>query len=65
MNLIVKLVPAVGLIGAGFGMTVYEWARIKAGRPILRGRPSVQLYWMIYLSLFVLGITAFLAAILR
>jgi hypothetical protein len=35
-------------------MVLYERARIAAGRPILAGRDTVQVYWVAYLTCFVL-----------
>ena len=56
---------AVAMLGAGCGMAYYEWVRIKAKRPIMNGSQAVVLYWMAYLSLFVLGATTALAAVLH
>jgi hypothetical protein len=56
---------AVILVAIGFSMAFYEWFRIKAGRPILKGSSAIQAYWMIYLSMFVLGVTLLLAAIIK
>jgi uncharacterized membrane protein len=60
-----KLVVAGVLLSAGAGMADYEWARVKTGRPLLSGHPAVQVYWMGYLSLFLLGIIAILSAIFK
>lgn len=46
-------------------MAFYEWTRIKAGRPILQGHQAVILYWVAYLTLFVLGVTTAIAAVVR
>jgi len=46
-------------------MVVYEWKRIQAKRPLFAGHEIRTLYWVAYLSLFVLGLTAGLAALLR
>ena len=43
----------------------YENFRIKAGRPILNGSAAVQLYYVSYLTMFVLGTTVAIAAIVR
>ncbi|HEX5509808.1 MAG TPA: hypothetical protein VFX37_15010, partial [Pseudolabrys sp.] len=56
---------ALALLAAAAGMAAYEWTRIKAGRPILKGSMAVELYWVGYLSLFVLGITFALSEILH
>ena len=58
-------VAALAFLVAAGGMAFYEWSRIQAGRPILKGREVVVLYWVTYLSLFVLGVTAAIAAIVR
>jgi len=46
-------------------MAIYEWSRINAGRPMLKGSEAMVLYWVGYLSLFVLGVTTALAAIVH
>jgi len=46
-------------------MVLYENARIRAGRPILKGSEAVQLYYVSYLTMFVLGATVTIAAIVR
>ena len=56
---------AIIFFGIGGSMVFYEWIRIKAGRPILKGREVVQLYYITYLSMFVLGTTVMVAAIVR
>lgn len=53
------------MLAIGAAMAFYEWTRIKAGRPILSGHQAVILYWVAYLTLFVLGVTTALAAIVR
>jgi hypothetical protein len=47
------------------GMAFYEWSRVQSKRPLFKGRQIVTLYWMAYLSFFVLGITTGIAAIVR
>jgi hypothetical protein len=56
---------AVVLIAIGAAMAAYEWSRIKAKRPLFQGRQVVTLYWVTYLSCFVLGVTSGAAALLR
>jgi len=46
-------------------MVLYELARNKAGRPILKGSQAVQLYYITYLMMFVLGTTVTISAIVR
>ncbi len=53
------------MLAVAGGMAFYEWTRIKADRPILKGSEAVVLYWVAYLALFVLGITTAIAAIVR
>ncbi len=53
------------MLAVAGGMAFYEWTRIKAGRPIMKGSQAVVLYWVAYLALFVLGITTAIAAIVR
>ena len=60
-----QVAGAFVLFCIGGGMIFYEWTRIKAGKPILNGHSAVQMYWMGYLAMFVLGITFLLAAIIR
>ena len=48
-------------VGNGF----YENFRIGVGRPILTGSAAVQLYYVSYLTMFVLGATFAVAAIVR
>jgi hypothetical protein len=56
---------AAVMLAIAAGMAFYEWTRIKAGRPILKGHPVVAVYWIAYLALFVLGATTAIAAIVR
>jgi hypothetical protein len=56
---------AIIFFGIGGLMVFYEWLRIKAGRPILKGRDVAQLYYISYLLMFVLGATVIVAAIVR
>lgn len=46
-------------------MVLYERARQNAKRPLFGGREIITLYWVSYLTLFVLGFTCGLAAIVR
>ena len=48
----------------GFAMVLYELARIKAGRPILKGRQAVQLYYVTYFTMFVLAVVTAAKAII-
>ena len=59
------LSAAIAAIGIGSGMAIYEWSRIKARRPILKGSLAIQLYWVAYFSMFVLGVTFAFAAVLK
>lgn len=58
-------VAAVLLLGLGAGLAGYEWSRIRAKRPLLGGSPVVTLYWCLYLSLIVLGVTTGIAVVVR
>ena len=51
------------LVATGAAMAFYEWGRLKAGRPLLSGHGALDLYWMSYLSCFVLGLAFFVAAL--
>jgi hypothetical protein len=55
---------AVAFFGVGIAMVLYELARIKAGRPILKGSQAVQLYYVTYLTMFVLALVTALKAII-
>jgi hypothetical protein len=52
---------AVAFFGFGALMVLYS----NAGRPILKGHAAVQLYYVSYLTMFVLGATVLVAAIVR
>ncbi|HVQ80463.1 MAG: hypothetical protein WCF80_11445 [Pseudolabrys sp.] len=56
---------AVAFFAVGALMVFYENIRIKAGRPILNGSAAVQLYYVSYLTMFVLGATVAVTAIVR
>ena len=56
---------AIAFFAVGILMVLYENARIRAGRPILKGSEAVQLYYVSYLTMFVLGVTVTIAAIVR
>jgi hypothetical protein len=53
------------LLALAAGMAFYEWSCIKSKRPLFRGGQIMTLYWITYLSFFVLGITTGIAAIVR
>jgi divalent metal cation (Fe/Co/Zn/Cd) transporter len=55
---------SVACFGVGIAMVLYELARLKSGRPILKGSPAVQLYYITYLVMFVLGLATGLKAII-
>ena len=55
---------SVAFFGVGIAMVLYELARIEAGRPILRGSQAVQLYYVTYLTMFVLALVTGLKAII-
>jgi hypothetical protein len=55
----------IAFFAAGTLMVLYENFRIKARRPILNGSAAVQLYYVSYLTMFVLGITVAIAVIVR
>jgi len=59
------LLGAAGLLfGVGLAMVLYELARTKAGRPILKGRDAVQIYYMTYLMMFVLAVATAAKAVI-
>ena len=53
---------AVFLVIGGL-LVFYEWSRAKAGRPILNGSEAVQLYYISYLTMFVLALVTAAKAI--
>ena len=55
---------AVTFFGVGLAMVLYELARIKADNPILKGRNAVQLYYVAYLTMFVLAVMTATKAII-
>jgi hypothetical protein len=55
---------AIVFFGVGLAMVLYELARMKAGRPILKGSQAVQIYYITYLTMFVLALTTGLKAII-
>ena len=64
MNLLGLVVASVAFFCVGGAMVLYELSRIKAGRPILKGSPAVDFYYVAYLAMFCLGITTGLKAII-
>ncbi len=58
-------VAATLFLSVGTGMAYYDWARTRAGRPLMGGAQSVQLYWMGYMVMFALAITCAIAAAVR
>jgi hypothetical protein len=55
---------AIAFSGVGLAMVLYELSRIKARRPILNGSQAVQLYYITYLTMFVLAFITALKAII-
>ena len=48
----------------GGSMVFYELSRIKAKRPLMNGHPAVDLYYVAYLTMFLLSfVTALKAAV--
>jgi len=56
---------AIVLLALAGTMVIYERARQNAKRPLFDGREIVTLYWVGYLTFFVLGLTCAVAAIVR
>ncbi len=54
---------AIAFFAIGITMVLYEVSRIRADRPILKGQDAAKLYWIVYLSMFVLSATTGLKAI--
>ncbi len=65
MERVQLLLAACLMLGVGGGMAAYEWSRLKAKRPLFGGGQVVTLYWCMYLSLLVLGLTMGIAAVVR
>jgi hypothetical protein len=55
---------AAGFFAVGFALVLYEMARIKAGRPILKGGVAAQSYYIVYLAMFVLAVVTAAKAII-
>jgi hypothetical protein len=55
---------SVACLGIGVAMVLYELARIKAGNRIFKGSQAVQLYYITYLTMFVLAFITGLKAII-
>ena len=55
---------AAAFFAVGLLLVLYELARIKAGRPILKGSQAVQLYYITYLTMFVLAVVTGLKAVI-
>lgn len=55
---------AIAFFAVGFALLLYELARIKVGRPILKGGVAAQGYYIIYLAMFVLAAVTALKAVL-
>ena len=61
----IQLIGASAMFLAIGGLLVfYEWSRAKAGRPILKGSEAVQLYYISYLTMFVLAVVTTAKAII-
>ena len=56
---------AIAFFAVGVGMILYEIARNRANRPILKGGNAIQLYYCAYLSSLVLGTVSVIAAIVK
>jgi hypothetical protein len=56
---------AVAFLCVGSAMASFDVVRARAGRPIAGGRDAIQLYWIVYLAMFVLAITSAVAATVR
>jgi hypothetical protein len=56
---------AIVLLALAGTMVIYERARQNAKRPLFDGREIVTLYWVGYLTFFVLGLTCAVGAIVR
>jgi len=46
-------------------MVLYETARAKAKRPIMKGSDGAQSYMAAYFAFFVLGVTCVMAAVFK
>jgi hypothetical protein len=54
---------SAGFLAVGSLLVFYEWSRAKAGRPILNGSEAVQIYYISYLTMFVLAVVTAAKAI--
>ena len=64
METLLLIAASAGFIAIGALLVFYEWSRAKAGRPILKGSEAVQLYYVSYLTMFVLGVVTAAKAII-
>ncbi len=64
MNLALAAI-ALALLAAAAAMLGYETVRARSQRPLFRGRETITLYWLAYLTFAVLGAISALAAIIR
>jgi hypothetical protein len=56
---------AIILLALAGAMVAYEELRKKAKRPLFDGREVITLYWVGYLTFFVLGLATGLSALIR
>jgi hypothetical protein len=61
----VSLGAAIMFFAVAIAMVLYETARAKAKRPIMKGSDGAQSYMAAYFAFFVLGVTCVMAAVFK
>ena len=64
METFLLVAASAGFVAIGSLLVFYEWVRVKEGRPILKGKEAIQLYYVSYLTMFVLGVLTAAKAII-
>lgn len=64
METFLLVAASAGFVAIGSLLVFYEWVRAKEGRPILKGKEAIQLYYVSYLTMFVLGVLTAAKAII-
>jgi hypothetical protein len=55
----------LGMVAISIGMMWFEYVRNRAGRPVLKSEAVAIPYWLLYLTLLLLGSVAIIAAFVR
>ena len=63
MHWTIQLLIGAGMIGISVSMMLFEYARNRSARRLFKSEGVAMLYWLIYLSMVVLGVSVAVAAI--